>query len=136
MEAMFLRRKFIAMVAFVLLAVSTPVLSAIRNSDIGRIADPEGWMTGVIAALLMGSWGWVVLILSKVVSSYQASRPLIGLAIVHFVLALLVTGDMVLNGNSTAGVALFLFPALMAPVNIICAAGILFSGRQPVQAPK
>jgi hypothetical protein len=131
--AMLLRRKFIAAAAFVLLWVSAPLLSAIRYSDIGRLVDPAGWTTGIITALLMGSWGWVVLILSKKLSKYQAGRQLIGLAIVHFALALLVLGDVILTGNSTAGIALLIFPALMTPVIIITAAIIVFSGRQLAQ---
>jgi hypothetical protein len=115
--------------ALAVLTGATPLLAAVRHSDLGLLTEPEGWFTGVLAALFMGSWGWISLAFSKASDGHRASWWLTILAIVYFVVALALFADIALRGNSTSAIAIFLFPIYGAVVMIPSIAIVAYAGR-------
>lgn len=103
-------RKLIGIGGLVALILSVQVAVCIRRNDWSELLEWEGWLWAFTPAAFMGAWGWIILFASKSCESKGGSKALNLLAILYFAVVIWVTADIILNGNSTSGIAFLLIP--------------------------
>ena len=87
-----------------------------RRADWTRLLVVEGWLWSFIPMAFMGVMGWVTLYFAKTNENMTASRVLKIVATIYFVISTAISYDIAAFGNSTSGIAFFLFPGISALV--------------------
>lgn len=105
-------RKKVGLGGLLLLMASTQLAVSIRRDDWSELLQPSGWLWSIIPAAFMGGWGWITLYFSRAADTRGVHNGLIGLAIAYFATMSYFTFDIILNGNSTSGIAFFLLPVV------------------------
>lgn len=100
-------RKKVGLGGLLLLMASTQLAVSIRRDDWSELLQPSGWLWSIIPAAFMGGWGWITLYFSRAADTRGVHNGLIGLAIAYFATMSYFTFDIILNGNSTSGIAFF-----------------------------
>jgi hypothetical protein len=103
-------RKLVGFGGVAVLVATVQVAASFRRGDWSAMLDPEGWLWALTPAAFMGVWGWIALLISRQSDNKGASLGLVGLAALYFAIMAWFTADIILNGNSTSGIAFLLIP--------------------------
>ena len=101
------------------LMAATLVSGVVRQDDWSVVMESGVWVTAMLVTAFMGLWGFITLIISSANTNDGAKKGLLGLAALYFLASVILTVDIIINGNSTAGIAFFLYPVFALPVMLI-----------------
>ncbi|RZA25015.1 MAG: hypothetical protein EOP02_12810 [Proteobacteria bacterium] len=111
-------RKIVGLIALGVLLIEFPLLGFVRTGTL----EVSELTSGFLPAIFMGFWGWVLLFSSEACRREERlglSWIMFGLAIIYFFVTTLLAADIIINGNSTSGIAFVTYPFFMAPVIIL-----------------
>ena len=110
------------------LMAATLVSGVVRQDDWSVVMESGVWVTAMLVTAFMGLWGFITLIISSANTNDGAKKGLLGLAALYFLAAVILTVDIIINGNSTAGIAFFLLPGVATVIMLPAIAIIAWLG--------
>jgi hypothetical protein len=128
-------RKLVGFAGLAGLVVTVQAAASFRRGDWSEMLDPEGWLWALTPAAFMGVWGWIALLISRQSDNKGASSGLVGLAALYFAIMAWFTADIILNGNSTSGIAFFLIPIFATVVMLPLIALVIWLGPKVNEKP-
>jgi hypothetical protein len=121
-------RRWVGLGGLVLLLAAIQIAASVRRDEWESLFSASSWFGSFVPAAFLGSWGWVTLFAAGQSTSAIAARLLILLAVAYFGYAAFLCYDIVVNGNSTSGIAFFFFPGAAAFVMVPLIGLIAFVG--------
>jgi len=128
-------RKLVGFAGVAVLVVTVQVAASFRRGDWSEMLDPEGWLWALMPAAFMAVWGWIALLISRQSDTKGASSGLVGLAALYFAIMAWFTADIILNGNSTSGIAFLLIPIFATVVMLPLIVLVIWLGPKVNEGP-